>query len=65
MVELRWIEYEKPVQWDALGNPVTSTVVKNLQYRNLFYPFMIASGDIVLKPEENPEWIDVPTVKEE
>lgn len=35
-----------------------------LQYRVLFTPVKIASGDIVLWPVEKPEWQDVPTVQE-
>lgn len=42
--------------------PETTTKAPRLQYRVLFYPQVIASGDIVLAPEKNPEWVDVPLV---
>ena len=50
MIELRW----EP-QWET--PPV-------LQYRLLFAPVVIASGDIVLEKIDKPEWQDVPLVAE-
>ena len=49
MIELRWTTPEG-----------TTTKQPKLQYRALFYPVLIASGDIVLMPYETAEWMDVP-----
>lgn len=59
MIELRW----------KLGraNKGSPSVPRKLQYRTLFYPVRIASGDIVLqqKTAEESEWQDVPTAAEQ
>lgn len=55
MIEFRWKQ-------GAVFIPGIS--VRVLQYRLLFIPHLIASGDIVLRactPEE-AVWVDVPTV---
>lgn len=53
MIEFRWLEGE-----------ISGVKYRKLQYRFLFGPTLIGSGDIVLhvlKPEQL-EWLDVPTV---
>ena len=56
MIELRWVVPD--------GTFVPGEGWPKLQYRTLFYPVLIASGDIVLsaKTESEAEWQDVPTV---
>lgn len=56
MIEFRWLEGE-----------ISGVKYRKLQYRFLFGPTLIGSGDIVLhvlKPEQL-EWLDVPTVVDE
>lgn len=56
MIEFRWLQGE-----------ISGLPYRKLQYRLLFGPTLIGSGDIVLyvlKPEQL-EWLDVPTVLDE
>ncbi|MHB0965541.1 MAG: hypothetical protein ACYC36_03715 [Bellilinea sp.] len=56
MIEFRWAV--------PGGTFVPGSEYPKLQYRTLFYPVLIASGDIVLaqKTKDELEWVDVPTL---
>lgn len=51
MIEFRWLRAYKLIE----GQPTPK-----LQYRIHFCPYQTASGDIVLRVVENPQWQDVP-----
>ncbi len=53
MIEFRWIESSEPIS-DEL-----SRKVRELQYRHWF-PYMGASGDVILDHREWTDWRTVP-----
>ena len=62
MIELRW-DRRKRQESTKVFNTTTRTVYYDvLQYRVLFHPVMIASGDITLQANESAEWMDVPRI---
>lgn len=59
MIEFRWVK-------TGLVEPITNQPEYKLQYRLLFAPHLIASGDIVLYAVvPHAKWTDVPHVNKD
>ncbi len=53
MIQFRWLTRE-------VTNGHTAKSERVLQFRELFSPVLIASGDIVLSPNKIAPWQDIP-----